>query len=143
MHLRDRFKNLNKLRKTDEVKFIKQLPIHPRDKLKRKRKEELDNYRDLSKKSRNDAFVFIKQVPIHPRDRLRKLEPNEEKLKFIKQVPSHPRDRLQRIDRKLKHPRNRMKNIGVKRDNVSQLMRGEFDFDPEKMLNKTLMFDAN
>ena len=36
-----------------------------------------------------------------------------------------------------------MKNIGVKRDNVSQLMRGEFDFDPEKMLNKTLMFDAN
>ena len=71
------------------------------------------------------------------------MEPNEEKLKFIKQVPSHPRDRLQRIDRKLKHPRNRMKNIGVKRDNVSQLMRGEFDFDPEKMLNKTLMFDTN
>ena len=73
------------------------------------------------------------------------METNEEKLKFIKQVPSHPRDRLQRIDRKLKHPRNKMKNIGdqVKRDNVSKLMRGEFDFDPEKIPNKTLMFDSN
>ena len=50
MHLRDRFKNLNKLRKIGEVKFIKQLPIHPRDKLERKREEELDNYNDLSKK---------------------------------------------------------------------------------------------
>ena len=50
MHLQDRFKNLNKLRKIGEVKFIKQLPIHPRDKLKRKREEELDNYNDLSKK---------------------------------------------------------------------------------------------
>ena len=38
-----------------------------------------------------------------------------------------------------------MKNIGdqVKKDNVSKLMRGEFDFDPEKIPNKTLMFDSN
>ena len=38
-----------------------------------------------------------------------------------------------------------MKNIEdqVTRDNVSKLMRGEFDFNPEKILNKTLMFDTN
>ena len=27
------------------------------------------------------------------------------------------------------------------RDNLSKLMRGEFDFDPKKILNKTLIFD--
>ena len=38
-----------------------------------------------------------------------------------------------------------MKNIEdqVTRDNVSKLMRGEFDFNPEKILNKTLTFDTN
>ena len=111
MHLRDRLKKINKLRKTDEVKFIKQLSFHPRHRLKRKRREQLDNYNELSKKSKNDAAVFMKQDPIHPKGSLRKLEAIDEKIKLIKQVPSHPWDRLQRIDRKLKHPRNRMKNI--------------------------------
>ena len=38
-----------------------------------------------------------------------------------------------------------MKNIEdqVTRDNVSKLMRGEFDFNPENILNKLLMFDTN
>ena len=38
-----------------------------------------------------------------------------------------------------------MKNIEdqVTRDNVSKLMRGEFDFNPEKILNKTLTFGTN
>ena len=145
MHPRDRLNKLNKLRKTDKVKFIKQLPLQLRGRLKRKRKEELDNHNDLSKKSKNDAVVFIKQVPIHPRDRLKKLEPTDEKIKYIKQVPLHPWDRLQRIDRKLEQPRNRMKNIEdqVARDNVSKLMRDEFDFNPGKILYKTLMFDTN
>ena len=111
MHLRDRLKKINKLRKTDEVKFIKQLSLHPRHRLKRKRREQLDNYNELSKKSKNDAAVFMKQDPIHPKGSLRKLEAIDEKIKLIKQVSSHPWDRLQRIDRKLKHPRNRMKNI--------------------------------
>ena len=37
-----------------------------------------------------------------------------------------------------------MKNIEnqVARDNVSKLMRGEFDFHPEK-INKILIFDTN
>ena len=62
------------------------------------------------------------------------MEAIDEKMKFIKQVPSHPEDRLHRIDRKLKHSTNRMENIEdqVATDNVSKLMRGEFDFNPEK-----------
>ena len=45
----------------------------------------------------------------------------DEKIKFIKQFPSHPRNRLQRINKKLKHPKNRKKNIEgqTARDNAS------------------------
>ena len=73
------------------------------------------------------------------------MEAIDERIKFIKQVPSHRGKKLQRIDRKLKHPRTRLKNIEdqVARDNVSKLMRGEFDCNPKKILNKTLMFDTN
>ena len=81
---------LDKLRKTDEIKFIKQVPVHPRDglrrktdgeevkfikqvlhlrdRLERKRKGEIVNYNGLSKKSKNDDVVFKKQVPILTRD---------------------------------------------------------------------------
>ena len=41
MNLRDRLKKLNKLRKTDEVKFIKQLLLHPAERLKRKEKRNM------------------------------------------------------------------------------------------------------
>ena len=37
MHPRDRLKKLNNLRKTNEVKFRKQFPLYLKDKLKRKR----------------------------------------------------------------------------------------------------------
>ena len=60
VHPQERLKKLNKSRKTDEVKFIKQLPLYLRDRLKWK-KEKLDNYNKLSKKSKNDAVVFIKK----------------------------------------------------------------------------------
>ena len=73
------------------MKFIKQVPVHPRDWLKRKRKMELVNYNKLSKKSKNDDVDFIKQVPIYPRNRLKKLEAIDEKVKLIKQVLAHPR----------------------------------------------------
>ena len=68
----------------------------------------------------------------------------DEKIKFIKQFPSHPPNRLQRINKKLKHPKNRMKNIEgqTATDNVSKLMIGEFDFNPERLLNKILIFDT-
>ena len=130
VHLRARLKKLDKLRKTDEIKFIKQVPAHPRDRLKRKRKRELVNYNELSKKSKNDNVVFIKHISIHPRDRFKKLEAIDEKVKLIKQVPVHPRDRLRK--------KNMVKNKEdqMARDNVSKLMRGEFDFNSEKTLKK-------
>ena len=41
----------------DDVKFLKQVPVHPRDRLARKAKNKVK---------------FLKQVPQHPRDRLKR-----------------------------------------------------------------------
>ena len=87
-------KNLTKdlLRNDDDIVFLKQVPVHPRDRLARKTKDNvkfvkqvflhlqerlkrtgksttLNNYSSLSKKSKNDDVTFIKQVPlIHASD---------------------------------------------------------------------------
>ena len=137
--------------------------VHPRDRLKRKRKGELINYSELSNRSKSDGVTLIKQVPVHPRRRLKKLAARNDKVEFLKQVPSHPRDRLKRTVKSLKqqspiHPCDRLKKAGSKlrhprkrtgekeaqigRDNVSRMMRGEFYFSPAKILNKTLIFDT-
>ena len=50
--------------KKEDIKFVKQVPLHPRERLKRKRKAELNNYNELSKKSKN-GITLIKQVPVH------------------------------------------------------------------------------
>ena len=78
-------------------------------------------------------------------ERLKKLVAAAEKVEFIKQVPVHPKNRLKKSTKEQeKHPRGRMKNMEgqIARDNVSKLMRGEFDFNPKKILNKTLLFDT-
>ena len=64
--------------------FVKQAPLHLRERLKRKRK--IDNYNNLNKKSKNDDITFIKQVPLHPRERLKRLEKIIEKVHFVKEV---------------------------------------------------------
>ena len=60
--------------KVDDVVFVKQAPMHPRDKLK--------------KLTRDDYIHFVKQVPLHPRDRLKK--------KTRKLEPIHPWDKMKR-----------------------------------------------
>ena len=68
----------------------------------------------------------------------------QKEVEFIKQAPLHPREMLKRIDKKLKHPRDRMKSKEgqIARDNVTTLVSGKFNFDPKKILNKTLLFDT-
>ena len=51
MHPRDRLKELDKLRKADEIKFIKQVPVHPKI--------------NLRGKADGEDVTFIKQVPVH------------------------------------------------------------------------------
>ena len=59
----------------DDIIFIKQVPVYPRDLLPR-----------VTQRTNNieDKVIFVNQVPVHPRDRLKK------KAKTLK----HPRDRL-------------------------------------------------
>ena len=51
----------------------------------------------------------------------------------------HPRD-----DSRLKHPKIKMKDKEgqIGRENVSRLMRAEFDFDPKKSIKQNTDFDT-
>ena len=122
---------MNKKSKDDDIVFIKQVPVHPRDRLKK-----------LA--SAKEKVELIKQVPVHPRDRLKRAARQQKEVEFIKQVPLHPKERLKRMDKKLKRPRDRMKNkeFQIDKDNFSALMIGKFSFDPKKILNKILLFDT-
>ena len=99
-----------------DVQFIKQVPMHPRDRLERGTK---NAHRD------DDDVEFIKQVPMHPRDRLERATKNAQKdnddVEFIWDE----------------------KELKIARENVSALMRGKFVFDPEVFLNKTVLFDTS
>ena len=71
----------NAQRDNDDIEFIKQVPMHRRDRLTR-----------ASKNAQGDEDVkFIKQVPAHPRDRLRR------KTKTLK----HPSDRMREKELKI------------------------------------------
>ena len=87
----------------DEVKFVKQVLLNPRERSKRNRKIDLHNYSQLSKKRKNnDQVIFIKLVPIHPHPRShpQKLTALNGKVQFVKQLPVHPHDRLERLKNK-------------------------------------------
>ena len=58
-------KKISKKIKDDKIEFIKQVPVHPRDR-------SAQNSKKRSKKIKKDNEVeFIKQTPVHPPDRLR------------------------------------------------------------------------
>ena len=44
--------------KKEDIEFVKQVPLHPRKRLKRKRKAELNNYSELSK----NKFLSIQEI---------------------------------------------------------------------------------
>ena len=74
-------------RKTkDNNTFVKQVPHHPRERLKQKRKSTLDNNGGLSKKRKDDNVTFIKQVPLHPRGRKKRIERLDQKVDIIKEI---------------------------------------------------------
>ena len=70
VHPRDRLARKTK----GDVKFVKQVPFHPRERLKRKIKSTIEHCSGLTKKSKDDDVTFIKQVPLHPCKRKKRLE---------------------------------------------------------------------
>ena len=87
-----------------DVRFIKQVSLHPKERLKRNLAAKLKKLRAHSHPRKRlkqkvakleDELKIIKAVPSHPRDRLkRRIKALEDEFFFIKQSPSHPRDRL-------------------------------------------------
>lgn len=69
--------------KRKDVMFVKQVPVHPRDRLKRKIK--LEPYDGLAKKKMSDV-TFVKQVPLHPQKKLERLWKIDNKLSFMRDV---------------------------------------------------------
>ena len=100
VHPKNRMKKL--AAQNDKVEFIKQVPLHPR--LCLKRKATLNNYKLLnknkSKSDRDDDVPFIKKVRLLPRDRMKRLLAENDKVDFIIQVPLHPRGWLGRATKK-------------------------------------------
>ena len=116
--------------KDDDAVFVKQVPLHPRDRLKQLTKD--------------DDVVFVKQVPLHPRDRLKELTKDDDVV-FIKQVHLHPRLKKKTIKLKPINPCNKMKMeaLQIAAENAETLLKGKFNFSPQKILNKTMLFDTS
>ena len=55
----------NKKCKTEDVTFIKKVPLHLHERMKRNRKVKTEI-------TTPEDTIFIKQVPVHPRDRLKR-----------------------------------------------------------------------
>ena len=64
LHTRERIKRNRKVKTEvttpEDIIFVKQVPVQPRDRLKRKRKIKLENYNNLTKKSKGSYITFIK-----------------------------------------------------------------------------------
>ena len=65
----------------------------------------------------------------------------------MKQVPLHPRDRLKKKTKKLKpiHSHYKMKRqaFQIAAENAKTLLKGNCDISPQKILNKTTLFDTS
>ena len=118
------------------------MPVHPRGRLKRKRKIKLENYDNLTKKSKGSDVTFMKQMPLHPRERLQRLSKVDDKLHSVREVasvkPKHTLKTKSKIE-KMKLTNDQIEAI----NNSSMLMDGEFNFSRQKILNKRSIFDIS
>ena len=83
--------------------FLKQMPLHPRDKLKCSEKKYLQilpKIKELIQRSKNQRkeIEFVKKVTLHPREHLKRKNrlKDEPELKYLETVPCQPRDSLSR-----------------------------------------------
>ena len=63
VHPRYRMKRKVKLEPHDGVTFMKQVPMHPRDRMKRKRKIKLESYDQLAKKIKYQMLILLNKFP--------------------------------------------------------------------------------
>ena len=126
IHPRDRLARKIK----DDIKFLKQVPLHPHE--RPKRKSILENYDALAQKNKNEDVTFIKPVPLHPQERKKKLEKFNEKVHFVREISGVRLKKITKTKRKIDKMKEMTDQIEASLDNTSKLMTGDFNFDPKK-----------
>ena len=64
----------------------------------------------------------------------------------MEQVPLHPQDRLKKKTRIKTNPstqQNERQALEIAAENEETLLKGKFNFSSQKILNKTILFDAS
>lgn len=84
VHPRYRMKRKVKLEPHDGVTFIKQVPMHPRDRMKRKRKIKLESYDQLAKKIKYQMLILLNKFPFI---REKGLNDQPKQIRFTSNVP--------------------------------------------------------
>ena len=66
----------------------------------------------------------------------------DEKVNFIKEVASAKPKPIVKSKRKIDKMKNILDQIEAANENTKNLMNDEFNFDPKKILNETLIFET-
>ena len=82
-------------------------------------------------------------MPLHPRGRLQRLAKVDDKLHFVREVSSVKPKHFSKTKRKIEKMKLTNDQIEASINNLSMLMDGEFNFIPQKILNKRLIFDIS
>ena len=81
-------------------------------------------------------------MPLHPRGRLQRLAKVDDKLHFVREVSSVKPKHFSKTKRKIE--KMKLTNDQIEAiSNSSMLMDGEFNFSPQKILNKRSIFDIS
>ena len=82
-------------------------------------------------------------MPLHPRERLKRLAKVDDKLHFVREVASMKPKHTSKTKKRIEKMRLTNDQIEAAINNSSMLMDGEFNFSPQKILNKKLIFDIS
>ena len=82
-------------------------------------------------------------MSLHPRERLKRLSKVDDKLHFVKEVASVKPKHTSKTKRKIEEMKLTNDQIEASINNSSMLMDGEFNFSPQKILNRRLTSDIS
>ena len=82
-------------------------------------------------------------MSLHPRERLKRLAKVDGKLHFVSEVASVKPKHTSKTKKRIEKMRLTNDQVEAAINNSSILMDGEFNFSPQKVLNKKLIFDIS
>ena len=82
-------------------------------------------------------------MSLHPRERLKRLSKVDDKLHFVREVASVKPKHTSKNERKIEEMKFTNDQIVASINNSSMLMDGEFNFSPQKILNRRFISDIS